>query len=96
MVINMQTSSEELYEQKLMCCFYSVIGKVAWISMLSPPQMPFFSDANADFVEALELGSSRIILASGEASMSGWEWWHQLHGWKIPELNGGFLYGDYM
>lgn len=29
-------------------------------------QMPFFSDANADFVEALELGSSRIILASGE------------------------------
>lgn len=29
-------------------------------------QMPFFSDADADFVEALELGSSRIILASGE------------------------------
>lgn len=29
-------------------------------------QMPFFSDADANFVETLELGSSRIILASGE------------------------------
>ncbi len=36
----------------------------------SPPivaQTPFFHDATAEFVETLELGSSRIILASGEA-----------------------------
>ena len=34
------------------------------------PEMPFFSDSDANFVETLELGSSRIILASGEADKS--------------------------
>ena len=34
-------------------------------------QMPFFHDAAAGFVESLELGSGRCILASGEAGAVG-------------------------
>ena len=32
-------------------------------------ETPFFHDATAEFVETLELGSNRIILASGEAEL---------------------------
>ena len=60
----------------------------------SPPivaQTPFFHDATAEFVETLELGSSRIILASGEACRQKFSFffWHarflRIHGAMVYE-----------